>query len=106
MAQLLGNRIYLEIPKKDESKLIVDENTKEALEKEMEEELDAEALAKQNTKVSGFVRAIVSEKKHVPNENDVKSVDVNPNQINIEESDDDDDDEEEAKQDSKRQKLD
>ena len=35
MAKLLGNRIYLEIPKKEESKLIVDENTKEALEKEM-----------------------------------------------------------------------
>jgi hypothetical protein len=33
--RLLGNRIYLEIPKKEESKLIVDENTKEALEKEM-----------------------------------------------------------------------
>lgn len=35
MSKLLGNRIYLEIPKKEESKLIVDENTKEALEKEM-----------------------------------------------------------------------
>ena len=35
MPKLLGNRIYLEIPKKEESKLIVDENTKEALEKEM-----------------------------------------------------------------------
>lgn len=35
MGKLLGNRIYLEIPKKEESKLIVDENTKEALEKEM-----------------------------------------------------------------------
>ena len=35
MAKLLGNRIFLEIPKKEESKLIVDENTKEALEKEM-----------------------------------------------------------------------
>ena len=35
MAQLLGNRIYLEMPKKEESKLIVDENTKESLEKEM-----------------------------------------------------------------------
>jgi co-chaperonin GroES (HSP10) len=35
MAKLLGNRIYLEIPQKEESKLIVDENTKEALEKEM-----------------------------------------------------------------------
>jgi co-chaperonin GroES (HSP10) len=33
--KLLGNRIYLEIPQKEESKLIVDENTKEALEKEM-----------------------------------------------------------------------
>ena len=33
--KLLGNRMYLEIPKKEESKLIVDENTKEALEKEM-----------------------------------------------------------------------
>jgi co-chaperonin GroES (HSP10) len=35
MAKLLGNRIYLEMPKKEESKLIVDENTKESLEKEM-----------------------------------------------------------------------
>jgi hypothetical protein len=33
--KLLGNRIYLEIPKKEEGKLIVDENTKEALHKEM-----------------------------------------------------------------------
>tara|TARA_R110002153_G_scaffold246678_2_gene402558 strand:- start:52 stop:348 length:297 start_codon:yes stop_codon:yes gene_type:complete len=33
--KLLGNRIYLEIPKKEESKIIVDENTKEALQKEM-----------------------------------------------------------------------
>ena len=33
--KLLGNRIYLEMPKKEESKLIVDENTKEALLKEM-----------------------------------------------------------------------
>jgi hypothetical protein len=35
MENLLGNRIYLEMPKKDESKLIVDENTKEALQKEL-----------------------------------------------------------------------
>ena len=35
MATLLGNRIFLEMPKKEESKLIVDENTKEALNKEM-----------------------------------------------------------------------
>jgi hypothetical protein len=35
MAKLLGNRIYLEMPKKEESKLIVDDNTKESLEKEM-----------------------------------------------------------------------
>jgi len=34
--KLLGNRIYLEMPKQDEeSKLIVDENTKEALQREM-----------------------------------------------------------------------
>lgn len=33
--QLLGNRIYLELPKKEDSKLIVDENTKEALQKEV-----------------------------------------------------------------------
>ena len=33
--KLLGNRIYLEIPKKEESKLIVDDNTKESLQKEM-----------------------------------------------------------------------
>jgi hypothetical protein len=32
---LLGNRIYVDIPKKEESKLIVDENTKEALQREM-----------------------------------------------------------------------
>ena len=35
MGNLIGNRIFLELPKKEESKLIVDENTKEALEKEM-----------------------------------------------------------------------
>lgn len=33
--KLLGNRIYVEIPKKEESKLVVDENTKEALQREM-----------------------------------------------------------------------
>ena len=34
--KLLGNRIYLVMPKQEEeSKLIVDENTKEALQKEM-----------------------------------------------------------------------
>ena len=33
--KLRGNRIYVNIPKKEESKLIVDENTKEALQKEM-----------------------------------------------------------------------
>lgn len=33
--KLLGNRLYLEIPKKEDSKLIVDENTKEALQKEL-----------------------------------------------------------------------
>ena len=34
--KLLGNRIYLEMPKQDEdSKLIVDDNTKEALQREL-----------------------------------------------------------------------
>lgn len=34
--KLLGNRIYLEMPKQDEeNKLIVDDNTKEALQREM-----------------------------------------------------------------------
>ena len=33
--ELYGQRIYLEIPKKEDAKLIVDENTKEALQKEM-----------------------------------------------------------------------
>ena len=33
--KLLGNRIYVNIPKKDDSKIIVDENTKEALQREM-----------------------------------------------------------------------
>lgn len=37
--KLLGNRILLDLPKKDEGKLIVDENTKEALEKEMAQKL-------------------------------------------------------------------
>jgi len=32
---LLGNRIYVDIPKKEESKLIVDENTKEELQRQM-----------------------------------------------------------------------
>jgi hypothetical protein len=35
MATLLGNRIFLEMPKQEETKLIVDENTKDALNKEM-----------------------------------------------------------------------
>jgi exosome complex RNA-binding protein Rrp42 (RNase PH superfamily) len=36
MPKLLGNRIYLEMPKEDaENKLYVDENTKEALQREL-----------------------------------------------------------------------
>jgi hypothetical protein len=36
MPKLLGNRIYLELPiQEDQSKLIVDENTKEALQREL-----------------------------------------------------------------------
>jgi hypothetical protein len=33
--KLRGNRVLLNLPNKEESKLIVDENTKEALQKEM-----------------------------------------------------------------------
>jgi hypothetical protein len=33
--KLFGQRLLLDLPKKEEGKLIVDENTKEALEKEM-----------------------------------------------------------------------
>jgi hypothetical protein len=33
--KLRGNRLLLDLPKKEEGKLIVDENTKEALEREM-----------------------------------------------------------------------
>ena len=36
---LRGNRLLLDLPKKEEGKLIVDENTKEALEKEMMQKL-------------------------------------------------------------------
>jgi hypothetical protein len=35
MSKLLGNRVYLELPNKEESKIVVDENTKEALQKEL-----------------------------------------------------------------------
>jgi len=38
--QLRGNRLLLDLPKKEEGKLIVDENTKEALEKEMMQKLN------------------------------------------------------------------
>ena len=38
--KLRGNRLLLELPKKDEGKLIVDENTKEALEREMMQKLN------------------------------------------------------------------
>jgi hypothetical protein len=35
MPTLLGNRIYLNLPKKEETKVIVDHNTEEDLKKEM-----------------------------------------------------------------------
>lgn len=35
MPTLMGNRIFVEMPKQEESKLVVDENTKEALQMEM-----------------------------------------------------------------------
>ena len=37
--KLLGPRLFLQLPKKEEGKLIVDENTKEALEREMMKKL-------------------------------------------------------------------
>lgn len=37
--QLRGNRLLLDLPNKDEGKLIVDDNTKEALEREMAQKL-------------------------------------------------------------------
>jgi hypothetical protein len=60
MARLLGNRIYLEIPKKEESKLIVDENTKESLEKEMLKKMNklkvhTVGTANMDVKVGDFV---------------------------------------------------
>ena len=33
--KLLGNRIYVNIPKKEDSKIIVDENTKEELQRQL-----------------------------------------------------------------------
>jgi hypothetical protein len=39
--KLKGQRVLLNLPKKDEGKLIVDENTKEALHKEMLEKLNS-----------------------------------------------------------------
>ena len=39
MEKLLGNRVLLELPPKEESKLIVDENTKEALQKKLMEKM-------------------------------------------------------------------
>ena len=58
--KLLGNRIYLEIPKKEESKLIVDENTKESLEKEMLKKMNklkvhSIGTANMDVKVGDFV---------------------------------------------------
>jgi hypothetical protein len=38
--KLRGNRLLLDLPKKDEGKLIVDDNTKEALEREMMQKLN------------------------------------------------------------------
>jgi len=60
MATLLGNRIYLEIPKKEESKLIVDDNTKESLEKEMLKKMNklkvhSVGTANMDIKVGDFV---------------------------------------------------
>jgi len=58
--RLLGNRIYLEIPKKEESKLIVDDNTKESLEKEMLKKMNklkvhSVGTANMDVKIGDFV---------------------------------------------------
>ena len=58
--KLLGNRVYIEMPKKEESKLIVDENTKESLEKEMLKKMNklkvhSVGTANMEVKVGDFV---------------------------------------------------
>ena len=44
--QLLGNRIYVDVPERKKSKLEVDANTKEALQREMLKKISAELRQK------------------------------------------------------------
>ena len=61
MGKLLGNRIYLEMPKKEESKIVVDENTKEALNKELLKKMSRlKVFAVGTSIVDGFDVLLVS----------------------------------------------
>ena len=59
MPTLLGNRIYVEMPKEEESKLIVDENTKEALQKELLKKMSKLTVHSVGTTVTGIVKGDV-----------------------------------------------
>ena len=56
MPELLGNRIFVEMPKSEESsKLVVDENTKEALQMEMLNKMSKVKVHSVGTTVQGIV---------------------------------------------------
>jgi len=55
MPTLLGNRIYLEMPPQDEdSKIVVDENTKEALQRELLNKMSKLKVLQVGTIVTGI----------------------------------------------------
>lgn len=54
MPTLLGNRIFVEMPKQEESKLVVDENTKEALQMEMLKKMSKVKVHSIGTTVQGI----------------------------------------------------
>ena len=54
MPELLGNRIFVEMPKQEESKLVVDENTKEALQMEMLKKMSKVKVHSVGTTVVGI----------------------------------------------------
>lgn len=57
MPKLLGNRIYLEMPPQDEnSKLIVDDNTKEALQRELLNKMSKLKVIQVGTIVTEFIK--------------------------------------------------
>ena len=55
MPTLLGNRIFVEMPKQEESKLVVDENTKEALQMEMLKKMSKVKVHSVGSTVQGIV---------------------------------------------------